>query len=284
MKSDSLFRFLEAVNERPAVFSRYTASDLWTDEHTSAQMLAHHLNEDTDISSRRGQFIDDSARWMMEHFNLSDGCRIADFGCGPGLYSSRLARLGADITAIDFSSRSISHAREFARKNELNIDYVCADYLEFQPEGKFDLIIMIMWDFCALAPAQRAALLAKFKGLLAKGGCIVLDVFSLAAFANKEERFYYEKNDRSGFWSAAPHYTFVSSFKYEAEKVCLDKYTVIEEDRQREVFNWLQYLSPESMRPEVLAAGLDIEDLYGDVAGRPYDAESAEFAVVMKQS
>ena len=278
-----LFGFLEAANEKPAAFSKYTASDLWTDEHTSAQMLAHHLNEDTDISSRNGRFIDESVRWMMAHFELSEGCRIADFGCGPGLYSSRFAQQHADVVGIDFSSRSIRYAREFAGKNDLEITYVEADYLEFQPDGEFDLIIMIMWDFCALAPTQRSRLLSKFRKLLVDGGRIVLDVYSLVEFASRCEKFYCEKKTPSGFWANAPYYAFVSSFKYELEKVSLDKYIIIEEDRQREIYNWLQYFTPESLSQEVIAAGLEIDELCGDVAGKPYDAEATEFAVVLKK-
>lgn len=176
------------------------------------------------------------------------------------------------------------YAREFARDNGLDVTYVEADYLGFQPEGRFDLITMIMCDFCALSPAQRAAMLSKFERLLADGGHIVLDAYSMNAFAEKDEECFYEKNQLNGFWSYQPYYAFVSSFKYEAEKVSLDKYTIIEEERQREVYNWLQYFTPETLEQEALSAGLDIEALYSDVAGSPYDADSAEFAVVMKRS
>lgn len=37
---------LERINARPAPFEFYTASDLWTDEHTSAQMLAFHCRQE----------------------------------------------------------------------------------------------------------------------------------------------------------------------------------------------------------------------------------------------
>ena len=35
-----MFKELEKINERPEPFQFYTASDLWTDEHTSEQMLS----------------------------------------------------------------------------------------------------------------------------------------------------------------------------------------------------------------------------------------------------
>ena len=281
MDKDSVFRILESANEKPAVFSVYSAKELWTDEHTSEQMLAFHLNGEIDVSSRRTSFIDDSVRWMTNRFNLSRNSRIIDFGCGPGLYTSRFANLGAAVHGVDFSARSIAYAREYADRHNLDIFYIEADYLEYRPEGEFDLITMIMCDYCALSPEQRAALLVKYKELLSEGGRVVVDVYSLSAFADKKEGSFYEKNQLDGFWSAEPYYGFVSSFKYEEERVSLDKYTIIERGRHREVYNWLQYFTPESLGQEVQAAGLEVEAVYADVAGSQYDSSAAEFSVVM---
>ena len=269
MSTKNLFDLLEAANTKPAVFDTYTAQELWTDEHTSAQMLAYHLNEALDVSSRQGQFIDRSVNWMTQQFRLTNASRICDFGCGPGLYTSRFAQLNARVTGIDFSARSIAYAGDYANRNNLDVTYVEADYLSYQPEAPFDLITMIMCDFCALSPEQRAKLLKKQARLLAAGGRIVLDVYSLAAFDDRNEESYYEKNQLNGFWSASPYYAFVSSFKYEPEKVSLDKYTIVEEHRQKEVYNWLQYFSLESLKREVFAAGLSIEGVYGDGRRQP---------------
>ena len=246
-------------------------------------MLAFHLNSDFDVSSRRTSFIDKSVSWMKEHFELSENSRVIDFGCGPGLYTSRFARLGAKVHGIDFSSRSIEYARERAKLENLEVTYVEADYLDHQTEGRFDLVTMIMCDFCALSPTQRAAMLAKFKGLLSDQGRIVLDVYSLRAFADKREESICEKNQLNGFWSADPYFGFVTSFKYDDEKVSLDKYTIVERSRQREIYNWLQYFTPESLEREAHTAGLEIDELYGDVAGNTYVADAPEFAVVMKR-
>ena len=284
MQPASLFAVLESVVERPQPFSVYTARELWTDEHTSEQMLAYHLNGDIDVSSRRTNFIDESTRWLTEHFQLSESSRLIDFGCGPGLYTSRLARDGANVVGIDFSSRSIEYAKACANRDRLDVTYVEADYLDYQPEGRFDLVTMIMCDFCALSPAQRGKMLAKFEGLLSKRGRIVLDVYSLRGFAEKKEGLICEKNQLNGFWSAQPYFGFAASFKYHDENVSLDKYTIVERGRLRQIFNWLQYFTPESLNREARAVGLQVDEFYGDVAGKPFDAEATEFAVVIKRS
>ncbi|MDY0162044.1 class I SAM-dependent methyltransferase [Desulfobotulus sp.] len=279
-----MFQKLEITNERPAPFQFYTASDLWTDEHTSAQMLSCHLNEGMDLSSRNMQFINRSVEWITCLFNIGKDTQIADFGCGPGLYTTRLARHQANVTGIDFSRRSIEYAREVAASEHLNINYVIQNYLDFETKERFDLVMMIMCDFCALSPAQRRDILSKFHKILKPGGSILLDVYSLTAFEQREEAATYAVNLLNGFWSANKYYGFLNTFKYDNEKIVLDKYTIIESDRTRTVYNWLQFFSPAELEREFMESGFSIESFYSDVAGTPYDRNSSEFAVIGKKS
>lgn len=275
-----MFEELERIHSRPKPFEFYTASDLWTDDHTSKQMLRFHLNKDIDVSSRKAEFIDLSVDWISSRFNVHAGTKIADFGCGPGLYAMRLAQRRADVTAIDFSERSIQYAREAATSKRLSVHYVRQNYLEFETEDRFDLILMIMCDFCALGPLQRKKMLSKFHKLLGPGGSILLDVYSLKAFEQREERATYGVNLLDGFWSPNKYYGFLNTFKYEEEKVILDKYTIIEETRTRTIYNWLQYFSPDALMREFAECGLKIERVHSDVAGSSFDGEAAEFAIV----
>jgi len=63
-------------------------------------------------------------------------------------------------------------------------------------------------------------------------------------------------------------------------KVVLDKYTIIEANRTRTIYNWLQYFSPEALEEEFAESGLVVERLFADVAGSRFDPEAKEFAVV----
>ena len=278
-----MFKELETINSRPKPFEFCSASDLWTDEYTSKQMLSFHLNEKVDISSRNAAFIERSVEWVASHFNVGAGTKIADFGCGPGLYTTRLAGKQADVIGIDFSKRSLKYAQGISEKKGLSIRYVHQNYLDFETDDRFHLILMIMCDFCALSPAQRKNILTKFHTFLEPDGYVLLDVYSLNAFEEREEIARYETNILNGFWSPNKYYGFLNTFKYEMEKVVLDKYTLIEADRNRTIYNWLQYFSPEALEKEVMECGLMIEKLYSDVAGSPFDPENKEFAVVIKK-
>jgi len=275
-----MFEELERINERPEPFQFYTASDLWSDEHTSKQMLSFHLNEAIDVSSRNAEFIKQSVEWIASEFNIGRDFKIADFGCGPGLYTAPLAKRGANVIGIDFSGRSIEYAKEVAAREQLNISYVKQNYLDFETEDRFDLVLMIMCDYCALSPTQRKGILGKFRRILKPSGSVLLDVYSLSAFEQKEEIATYEVNQLNGFWSPKKYYAFLNTFKYDEEKVVLDKYTIIELERTRTVYNWLQYFAPKKLEREFIEAGFSVKGLYSDVAGTPYDRKSSEIAVI----
>lgn len=275
-----MFHELEKINARPAPFQFYTADDLWTDEHTSEQMLGYHLNESVDMSSRNRNFIDRSVKWIISRFKIDENTRVADFGCGPGLYTERFAEQGATVTGIDFSENSLRYAKQAAARKNLEIRYVLMNYLDFDTPERFDLITMIMCDFCALSPDQRKTMLSKFRSLLKPGGLVLLDAYSLSSFNKREESSTYEFNQLNGFWSADDYYCFVTTFKYDNEHVILDKYTVIEEKRKRTVYNWLQYFSEDSLRKEFEENGFRVEELYSDVAGKPLTRDSSEIAIV----
>jgi len=278
-----MFKELKEINSRPKPFQFYTADELWTNEHTAQQMLQYHLNEAVDLSSRNTNFIDRSVDWIISRFGINNTTQIADFGCGPGLYAKRLAEQGAKVTGIDFSENSLKYAKEVAEQEGLNIDYIHANYLEYETTKKFDLIIMIMCDFCALSPEQRKIMLTKFHSLLKPGGSVLLDVHSLNYFIQREESATYELNQLNSFWSPEDYYCFVNTFKYDEEKVTLDKYTIIEESRTRTVYNWLQHFSKGSLQDEFTANGFKVEETFSDVAGTPFNPESPELAIVAKK-
>lgn len=275
-----MFEQLRQISQRPEVFGQYTAEALWTDPHTAQQMLKLHLDENVPLASRTGAFIDRSVDWLRSRFSIGAGTAVADFGCGPGLYASRFARLGAQVTGIDFSAGSIDYARQEAARQGLSIDYRRQNYLDFASGQQYDLIVMIFCDFCALAPQQRRRLLGIFRRHLKEGGALFLDVCSLAAYRQRQAGASYAFDQMDGFWSAEDYYGFLNTFKYEREKVVLDKYTIVEAARTRTIYNWLQYYSLETLRREFAQSGFAIGEVYGDAAGAPYGEGAPEIAVV----
>lgn len=266
------------------MFEHYTAEALWADEHRAQKMLAFHLNAAIDVSSRKAEFIAASAQWIIEHFALGPGKSVCDFGCGPGLYTSRFAASGAQVTGIDVSENSLPYARTQAEQAGSPITYTHANYLGVTLPQRFDLITLIMYDFCALSPAQRKTLLKTFAAHLKDGGAILLDVYAMAAFAQREEQSLCEKNQLNHFWCEEDYYCFVNTFAYQDAAVVLDKYSIFPENGPPEtVYNWLQNFSPQTLGTELAASGFNVAELLKDVSGAPFSETHSEFAVVARK-
>ena len=86
-----------------------------------------------------------------------------------------------------------------------------------------------------------------------------------------------------GFWSSKKYFGFLNTFKYEEEKLILDKYPIIEASGMRTVYNWLQYFSPEQIENELANCCFKVNGVYSGVAGSPFIPESKEFAVVAQK-
>jgi len=113
-----MFRELEKIHARPAPFQCYTAQELWADRHTSKKMLEFHLHDAIDVASRNSQFIERSVEWIVSYCGVTQGIRIADFGCGPGLYTTRLAEKKQLLRVLIFlSARLIMPGRRQRNKD-----------------------------------------------------------------------------------------------------------------------------------------------------------------------
>ena len=66
---------------------------------------------------------------------------ILDIGCGGGLLSEPMNRLGANVTGIDASINNIKIAKLHAKKNKLNINYICTSPEKLKIKKKFDVIL-----------------------------------------------------------------------------------------------------------------------------------------------
>jgi len=73
--------------------------------------------------------------------NYLDGLNILDIGCGGGLISEPLARLGARVTGIDASIKNINVAKLHSKKNGLKINYLNTSPENFNAIEKFDVIL-----------------------------------------------------------------------------------------------------------------------------------------------
>ena len=75
-----------------------------------------------------------------DQVNYLEGLRVLDIGCGGGLMSEPISRLGAKVTGIDASEKNINIAKLHSKKSGLNINYINTSPENLEADEKFDII------------------------------------------------------------------------------------------------------------------------------------------------
>jgi SAM-dependent methyltransferase len=269
------------LSRQPRLYEKGTAV-MWTDEYISRQLLAIHLDPASNAASRNPGTIERLVGWLQEE--IGPDCRtILDLGCGPGLYAERLARIGYDVTGVDFSANSIAYARAQAKKLGLNIDYSCLNYLDMDYREQFDAVLMIYCDFGVLTADERALLIKKICAALKPGGVFIFDALNKDVLA----RLRFEKTwtaSEKGFWRDGPYVCLAESFHYPEQKAVLDQYIVIDANNQQTVYRfWNHYFAPDDIGEMFGEAGfsgvkrfdslLNANELYNDTDVTFYEAK-----------
>ncbi len=161
------------VREEAERFGRL-ASDWWDPNGRSAML--HKLNP------VRLKYVRDQIdqHWQCDECSRTplEGRTALDVGCGAGLLTEPLARLGARATGVDASPEVIEIARAHAASVGLDIDYRVGDVQQL--EGQFDLVTaMEVIEHVADPAAFIAALAAR----LARGGLLILSTPNATAWS-----------------------------------------------------------------------------------------------------
>jgi len=153
------------VAEEAAHFGKL-AADWWNPKGSSAML--HKLNPPRLRHLRMA--ID--AHWQIDTDSLRplEGRRAIDIGCGAGLLTEPLARLGAQVTGIDAAPENVAVAKLHAGKQGLSIDYRQGG-VEVVAGEAFDLVTSME---VIEHVADPAAFVAGLAGLLAPGGLMIL--------------------------------------------------------------------------------------------------------------
>lgn len=91
-----------------------------------------------------------------------------DLACGEGRNAIWLARLGWDVTGVDFSAVGIEKARAIA--GDIGVDWIVDDVTDFTPTKKFDLVLVI---YVHLVPQEMELLFSRAISALSPGGTLI---------------------------------------------------------------------------------------------------------------
>ncbi len=255
---------------------------MWTDKHISKQLLDVHLNTEVDLGSRKAKTINSTVDWILNQCENKQ-LNILDLGCGPGLYSEKLAQKGHNVTGVDFSENSIAYAKLEAKKKKLDINYLKENYLNLKlEENSFDLVILIFTDFGPLLPQEREVLLSNIKRVLKPNGTLIFDVLNDKNIENKLSPRGWETGN-SGFWKNEPYLALSESFLYEENKVILYQHIIIDQNDNIDIYRfWTHFFSQNDLNKILLTNNFTDASYHEDVLpkGDLWNGDNVTFCIV----
>lgn len=264
---ESMKNILKLV-QKPPLFEP-GEPQFWDDPYISQSMLKAHLDPGHDAASRKPETIDKTVHQFLSSGIVKPGSRVLDLGCGPGLYTERLYRVGIEVVGLDISKRSLDYAVQHANEAGLVIEYVRMNFFDMDYREEFDAVLQVYGELCVFSDDKRDILLRKIHQSLKKGGRFIFDVSTRVL-----RRKYGLKNHwyicEGGFWRPGRHIVLEEGFDYSEADTWLDQYIVIDDQACKVYRNWFHDYSLESISRVLHSVGFEVKQAWNDLTGSPF--------------
>lgn len=200
----------------------------WDDPEFSRRMLDEHLSQEHDAASRRAERIERQVSWIHNELLSAAPRVILDLGCGPGLYTSRLAGLGHRCVGIDFSPASIEYARTTAEARKLACRYLHQDIRTAEYGAGYGLVMLLFGEFNVFRRNEVEGILGKAFRSLAEGGNLLLEAHTFQAVKDRGRRPSRWGALEKGLFCEGPHVLLEESFWDDQSGAAVERYYVID--------------------------------------------------------
>jgi SAM-dependent methyltransferase len=152
---------------------------------------------------------------------------VLDLGCGPGLYTNRLATLGHRCRGIDFSPASIRYARNNVPRLEGGAaEYTLEDVRKTDFGTGWDLVMFLFGELNVFTREDAGEILRRIRESARDDGKVLLEVHTLDSLKQATEQYWYSAE--KGLFSDGPHLCLGESFWVEDEAVRCDRYYIVD--------------------------------------------------------
>jgi SAM-dependent methyltransferase len=234
----------------------------------SERMLAEHLDQRHDLASRRAEEIDRHVAWISG-LAPSSGGRILDLGCGPGLYTERLAARGYSCVGVDIGPAAIEHARARAQERDLACEYVRTDLRTFRSDECFDVVMLLYGELNTFPPDDAARIVGAIASSLAPTGTVLLELSTEAGVWKKALRSSSWHTAHGGLFGDTSHLVLHESRWDDDARAAAERWHVIHgAGAAIETYSSSTWLLGDDWIGETLdEVGLAVVGRFGDPAG-----------------
>lgn len=230
----------------------------WDEPAFSARMLREHLSQAHDRASRRDEIIERQVAWIHGALLHGQATAVLDLGCGPGLYTSRLARLGHRCMGIDYSPAAITYARGRAAAEGLACQYELRDIRAGDyGETCYGLAMLIYGELNVFPREVAARILRGMHDALMEGGVLLLEAHTFAAVQEMGEQGSKWYMAERGLFGDEPYLCLMENFWHPEPRATTIRYFVVEAatGAVRHYAQTMQAYTQEDYRALLTAAG-----------------------------
>ncbi len=202
---------------------------------------------------------------------------VLDLACGPGRHSVALAKRGFHVTGVDLSASLLGRARQRARAQHVDVEWVQEDMRRFIRPESFDLALSLFTSFGYFeSKDDDLTVLRNIRKSLRPGGTLVIEIAGREALARRfqpttskeldDGRLLVERHEIVDDWTRIRNH-----------------WTVIENDTAATFRFEFRVYSGQELKRLLLDAGFTGIELFGAYDGRPYDLHAERLIAIARK-
>ena len=213
---------------------------------------------------------------IMALTQCTDGS-LLDLCCGPGRHSVEFAQRGFKVTGVDRSAFLLDRAREHASQANVSVEWVQDDMRRFSRPAQFDLVCNLFTSFGYFDTEQEdLQVLRNIHQSLKQGGAVVIDVIGKERLARVwQSAMCFELSDGSLLLQRPQLRDDWCRVRTE--------WTLMKDGRTHTVTFEHNLYSGRELKDRLLSSGFQQVQLFGSLAGAPYDLNPLRLVAVARK-
>ena len=222
--------------------------------------------------------IDQEIHFLTQQLHLEPGRSVLDLCCGHGRHAVPLAQQGLEVVGVDISEYLINLAEQAASNARVNVDFVLRDMREIDWKERFDGVINMFTAFGFFSEDhENFRVLELVAQALKPGGYLCMDVISYVWLVRNWESSGWTRGgddvlsleERSMNWCKGLH---------------ISGRTIIEpEGKQWNMNHSLRVFPPHELVQWIERAGMEVQNLFGNFGGAPFDFNCRRLILVARK-
>ena len=198
---------------------------------------------------------------------------VLDLACGQGRHAVELARLGYQVTGLDYSPALLAHARQAAEAAGVAVTWVEGDMRSLPWEGAFDAVINLTTAFGYFSDEENEGVLRQVAKVLKPGGQFLIETLHRDYVVREyQQHDWYETDEGTLVWTLR----LFDAIK--GRTTVLERFRTPNGDEGERYHNIRAYTATE-LHALLRRASLNPADTWGDWDGEPFSFDSARLIV-----